>query len=136
MKLRDVFTDSPRKPFICTDLSLTDQSEAAACDLSAIIDWHNRTGSWVMPGQRARQQSPAFDDVSAYANVDYQEAYNLVVDAHDKFMSLPAKVRERFANDPAEMFGFLQDVNNRAEAIELGLIPAPVETPPPGSVTE
>ena len=125
--LRDVFTISPRNPLVFDDPSLTDQSQASSCDLQTIIDWHARSGSWVMPNQKLRPEAPTFEDVSAYANVDYQDAYNMVVKAEEAFMTLPAAVRARFANDPAGIFEFLQDPTNRDEAVQLGLIAASVE---------
>ena len=64
---------------------------------------------------------------SRYVNVDYQDAYNMVVKAEEAFMTLPAAVRARFANDPAGIFAFLQDPSNRDEAVQLGLIAASVE---------
>ena len=57
--LRDVFTISPRNPIVFDDPSLTDQSQASSCDLQTIIDWHSRSGSWVMPNQKLRPQAPA-----------------------------------------------------------------------------
>lgn len=128
--LRDVFTQSPRNSLVFDDPSLTDQSQALSCDLNEILSWHERTGSWQMPGQPGRVDSPSFADVSAYANVDYQEAYNIVAKADEAFMALPASVRARFANDPAGIFSFLSDPSNRDEAISLGLIPAPVVVEP------
>jgi len=53
---------------------------------------------------------------------DYQSALDLVNQAESMFMSLPAKIRERFANNPAKMVKFLQDEKNRDEAERLGLI--------------
>ena len=53
--------------------------------------------------------------------------------ADDAFMALPAAVRERFNNDPAELVDFVSDVNNRSEAIDLGLIPPPAK--PDGVIT-
>ena len=51
--------------------------------------------------------------------------FDMVLAADDAFMALPANVRERFNNDPAELVDFISDVANRSEAIDLGLIPLP-----------
>jgi len=125
--LRDVFTISPRNPLVFDEPSLTDQSQASSCDLQTIIDWHARSGSWVMPNQKLRPEAPTFEDVSAYANVDYQDAYNMVVKAEEAFMTLPAAVRARFLMTLQVFFAFLQDPSNRDEAVQLGLIAASVE---------
>lgn len=42
--------------------------------------------------------------------------------ANETFMALPAKVRERFANDPQKMIEFLSDKENEAEGLKLGLL--------------
>lgn len=52
---------------------------------------------------------------------DYQEAMNKVVAAQDMFMSLPAKLRARFGNDPGEFLGFATDPKNVDEMIKMGL---------------
>ena len=52
----------------------------------------------------------------------------MVVKAEEAFMTLPAVVRARFANDPAGIFTFLQDPANRDEAVKLGLIVASDES--------
>lgn len=62
-----------------------------------------------------------------HAPGSYQEALNLVIEAQDGFNALPAEMRARFNNDPGELLTFLQDENNRDEAITLGLIEKSVE---------
>ena len=37
-------------------------------------------------------------------------------------MDLPAKIRQRFNNNPAELIAFLQNSDNIEEAVELGLM--------------
>lgn len=64
----------------------------------------------------------------------YQEAVQGALDSEAAFMQLPSSVRKRFANDPQELFDFLNDKNNREEAIRLGLIEKP-STPPTPSTT-
>lgn len=55
----------------------------------------------------------------------YQEALQKINDANERFMSFPANIRKRFENNPQLLFQFLQSEDNRAEAIELGLIENP-----------
>jgi len=59
-----------------------------------------------------------FTDVS-----DYHAALERVRSAQAEFATLPAAVRARFGNDPAELIGFMQDPNNEGEARKLGLLP-------------
>ena len=46
-------------------------------------------------------------------------------------MTLPADLRKRFSNDPGQLLSFLENEDNRAEAIKLGLVNAPqdIENP-------
>lgn len=65
--------------------------------------------------------------------VDYQSALDLIREANASFDALPSEVRRRFGQDPARLMEFLQDPDNRDEAIKLGLIEAPpsvASTPP------
>lgn len=59
--------------------------------------------------------------------VDFHTAMNMVVQAEQEFMKLPAQLRERFKHDPGELIAFLEDEGNRDEAIKLGLVEKPAE---------
>lgn len=65
---------------------------------------------------------------------DYLAARISLIEAQQSFDALPSEVRKRFGNDPAQLLAFIDDKNNRDEAIKLGLIdpppPAPPELPP------
>ena len=41
--------------------------------------------------------------------VDYQEAIQIINDADTMFSSLPAKIRDKFANSPADFLAFVHD---------------------------
>lgn len=58
-----------------------------------------------------------FTNITSYA-----DAYLQVQAAQAEFNLLPAKIRDRFRNDPGQLIDFLMDNGNKAEAIELGLI--------------
>jgi phage internal scaffolding protein len=64
--------------------------------------------------------SPRYGDFSGIG--DYHTALNRVIAAQDEFEGLPAQIRARFDNDPANLIEFLGNENNRAEAEELGLV--------------
>lgn len=70
-----------------------------------------------------------FADVSDFP--DYTEARNEIIRIDEKFAQLPSKVRARFRNDPSELIAFLRDPNNRGEAVDLGILPAPEPAPEP-----
>lgn len=110
----------------CLDPTLTEQEHLEETDINYIADRFMRTGE---APQVIRM--PEYGD---YTGVfDFQSAMNIVKEAKDQFMQLPAKVRSRFSNDPQEVLAFLDDPENRDEAIRLGLIEKPTEqvvTPP------
>ena len=71
---------------------------------------------------------------------DFTDCMNTVTSANSMFADLPATVRDRFQNDPGQFLDFLSDDKNRADLIEMGLIPpaedveeetTPPEDPPP-----
>jgi len=70
-----------------------------------------------------RSIQPVFADVSGYG--DYADALRRITAAKESFAALPAELRGRFGNSAERLVSFLQDTNNRDEAIKLGLIPAP-----------
>jgi len=57
----------------------------------------------------------------------FHEAMNIVIQAEENFSELPANIRKRFGNDPAEFLNFVADEKNHDEAIKLGMIPSPAE---------
>ena len=104
--------------------SRTVQSHRESCDIPSIVAKYRRTGQ--LPSIRANVQQLAqygdFTDVPTF-----QDAQDRIIAAHAAFDSLPAKIRERFANDPVALLTFLADPANRSEAISLGLIDQPVD---------
>ena len=100
---------------VCEDPSMAQQQFKDECDINTILQKFNVTGQLpVSPLQ------PQFGDFSGVT--DYQTALNAVLDAQESFDALPARVRERFANDPAAFVDFCLDEANRGEMRALGLI--------------
>lgn len=94
--------------------SMTRQSEAAEADINVVMERFMRTGQ--LPQTNHKQ--PRYGDAVA---MPYDKALMVVKQAEEAFMSLPAKVRKEFFNDPAELESFLSDSKNDARAVELGL---------------
>lgn len=105
--------------------SLTRQEFRDECDINNIVA---RAGAGLV--SLTVPAAPLFTDVSEVPS-DYQECLEHLFNADEQFASLPARVRERFSNDPSQLFEFLADPGNRDEAVKLGLIAVPVaaETP-------
>lgn len=126
------FNPPPDVRDVNNEPDLTQQQYADECDLNRIMDKY-AAGLGALP---VRNDSPLYGD---FSNVpDFATARQIMIDAQSKFDSLPARVRDRFRNDPSELFAFVSDPNNRAEAIQLGLIQAapPVEAHQKDEVTD
>lgn len=113
--------DRPFATHIVGD-SRTVQSEADACDINKMMARYQRAGT--MPDQPLMR----YED---FSNVDDYMAMKEKIDtAQTAFMNLPALIRKRFQNDPAELLDFVQNDENREEAEKLGLIEVSVEPEP------
>lgn len=99
----------------CEEPSLAQQHFKEECDINTILQKFNITG--ILP---EAPLSPRYGDFSGIG--DYHTALNRVLAAQDEFEALPAQIRARFQNDPAQLIEFLQNENNRSEAEELGLV--------------
>lgn len=95
--------------------SLTQQQFKDECDINNILKSYQETGT-INHINRKPQIFGDFSDVK-----DFRESLELIQYATSEFMQLPAKVRARFKNDPAELVEFCNNPNNLEEAISLGL---------------
>lgn len=102
--------------------SLTQQSFQDECDINTIVRRFGLTGAMPEPLE------PRYGDFSNA--VDFHSAMNAVRSASEGFMTLPADLRKRFENDPANLISFLQDGANLKEAVSLGLVNPPPSPPP------
>ena len=119
----DVDKASDESGLKCEDASLTQQHLAQECDINYIVEQFGVTGQ--LPPAPAH--TPTYGDFTGIG--DYRQALEAVMAADEAFMALPAKIRERFDNDPALFVDFCSstDPADRSEAIELGLIPPPAK---------
>jgi phage internal scaffolding protein len=99
----------------CEDATLTQQHFKDECDINNILRQFNITG--LLPENTL---SPRYGDFTGIG--DYHTALNRVIAAEDEFMALPAQIRSRFDNDPAKLIEFLENSENKNEAISLGLV--------------
>lgn len=125
----------PTKHALVCGVGKTKQSFAKEVNVNTIVQRYKKTGQLMRGPVR---QKMYFGDFSKITGL--QESIELVNSARKSFMSLPAKVRARFRNSPVELLSFLKDPNNKAEAIELGLLPKPPkardpERPPKEEIT-
>jgi phage internal scaffolding protein len=99
----------------CEEPSLAQQHFKEECDINTILQKFNITG--LLPEQPL---SPRYGDFTGIG--DYHTAMNRVIAVQDEFGALPAQIRARFNNDPAQLIEFLENSQNRPEAEELGLV--------------
>lgn len=118
----------------CGKESVTKQSHKAECDIHNILRQYQRTGL-VTHVTNAR---PTYSDLPNIS--DFQEAIHLVMEAEAAFGALPARVRDAFSNDPAQLLAAMQDPSQADRLREFGLLKplAPSgasEAPPAPSAT-
>lgn len=138
MKFRSRYSVTGEKPGIKFEQpSQTLQSFKDDADINCIISRFETTGVLVDPTVPV-SRVPSFGDFSNLPS--YQEAQNVLVAANNAFNSLSSKIRERFGNDPAAYFKFVQDLKEGSddydEAVRLGIIDKPADRGPevpPGS---
>lgn len=111
----DTIAASNESALDCEDPSLAQQHYKDECDINNILRQFNITG--LLPQSPL---SPRYGDFTGI--VDYQSALNAVIAAEDGFMTLPAETRAMFGNDPEQLINFLDNPENKDQAIKLGLI--------------
>lgn len=124
--------DRERAAIVFHEESRTHQSFKAECDINTIMGKYER-------GQLIEHVNRYQGDYGDYTKVpqSYDEALNQVIEAKDMFMTLPAKLREKFDNDPAEFLAFVDNPENLDEMRELGLAnPLPSQPGPVGPPAE
>jgi phage internal scaffolding protein len=107
----------------CKGKSLAKQSFKEECDINTIVRMFGVTGKVPVTAIE-----PSYGDFSGVS--DYHSAMNKIKEAEASFMALPAKLRQKFDHDPNALLNFLENEQNRDEAIQLGLIDGePVAAP-------
>jgi phage internal scaffolding protein len=95
--------------------SMTEQSYKRETDMHNIMRQFEETGIL-----RHKKQTEGL-----YINLtevgDYQTNLNKIRFADEMFQTLPSKLRDRFANNPAEFVEYATNVKNREEMEKLGL---------------
>ncbi|WNK13091.1 MAG: internal scaffolding protein [Microvirus sp.] len=98
----------------CLDKSLTQQSGKDDADINVIVERYMRTG--VAPQIAMPPLSDEFHDI-----FDFRSAMDSVLEAKRSFDALPANVRYKFKNDPAEFVDFCEDPDNLPMLRKWGL---------------
>lgn len=98
--------------------SRTKSEFAKEADINTIVRKAKKTG--VLP---SGTRQPMYGDFSN--SYSFYKQQNAIAQANAEFMELPSDLRAKFGNNVANLLDYLQDPENKAEAIELGLIAQP-----------
>lgn len=126
--MQNVYRPHPRLQTPDFPPSMAKQSMADECDINILMLKYQKTG---MLNHIIRYKGQ-YADVSNQD--DFQSALHILQAANEMFDSLPAKVREKFNNDPGQFLAFVENPENRDEMAELGLLdrpPTPAESAEP-----
>ena len=108
----------------CSADSVTQQCFKDECDIDILLAKFAVTGQ--LPDNVRVPQFADFEDT-----FDFQSSMNVLRAAEEAFASMPAEVRDRFANDPGRLVEFANNPDNYDEAVRLGLaIKRPVQALP------
>ncbi len=110
----------------CDDESLAIQSAEEESNINTIVRRFGLTGE--LPSDVAIPRSGDFTGAP-----DFHTAMNLVRQAQEEFLRVPAHIRARFGNDPGNFIAFVEDDSNREEAARLGLLKMVSSAPAVGS---
>lgn len=108
-----------------TQPSMAKQSFKGECDINTIMKRFEKDAVL----EHVSNVQGRYGDFTAMPG-DFQEAMALVTNAREMFLTIPARIRERFHNDPGEFLDFAQDPENESQLRELGLLP-PLQTDAP-----
>lgn len=105
--------------------SMARQEFADECDINVLMARYEAGGAVT----HVNQAVPVYMDVTAVP--DLRGAMDAMRVATAAFLSLPAKVRRQFDNDPQAFVDFAQDGVNLEQMRSWGLAPAVEPVPPP-----
>ncbi len=97
--------------------TLTQQHCKDECNINLIISKSVKTG---IIGTGSGTRKPQFGD---YQNINYRDMVSKVTEGEQLFESLPSALRTRFDNSVEKLIEFIDNDENREEAIDLGFLP-------------
>lgn len=124
----DGLVADPKTGELVKEASMTKQSFKEECDINTIVKRFEATGHIDHVNQAAARG--LYEDLPT--GLDLQLALDLIHQAEEGFMALPADIRAKFDNDPVKYVDYFGDPANQQEAINLGMAvdKRKVEPPP------
>jgi len=131
-KNRSAYIPHQRVQSVPVGSSLAKQSFRDETDINTIMAKYKRSGIL----EHVNRHQGDYSDL--VGPDDFHGCMNAVIAAREAFSTLPAKIRTRFENDPAEFLEFVANPENDQEMIELGLRKQPkaAATEEPTSIEE
>lgn len=108
----------------CSKDGKTKQEFSKQCNINTIM---SQAMKGIMPNYR---QDENYIDTTGLQS--YQEALYQVREAERQFNLMPAELRNKFDNNPQRMIDWVNQEENKAEAIELGMLPRETGVQPEG----
>ena len=127
----EVRTELRRRPRVYADLDYENtevqQSFKDEVNINFIMKRYQEKG--ILPDMIKRD--PTYGDFTQVPT--FQESLEIVNKAREQFDGLPASVRKRFGNDPAQFLDFVNKPENASELVKMGLAnerkPEPIPEP-------
>lgn len=104
---------------IFKDNSRAEQAHANDVDINQIM----AKAQQGIPSDYIRENAGHYMDATS---LSFYQSQTIIANANSMFEDLPAKIRNRFENDPGKFLSFVQDEKNLDEMVELKLIDAPI----------
>lgn len=122
-----------RVQLFCHGEPRTKQSFKEECDINNIVARFARNTGVDLSKATGYPLDGMFGDFSNVGSL--RDMYERFADAEESFLSLPAKIRKRFSNDPLTFMEFCSDEKNIEEMRALGLV-QPSQSPESGPSVE
>lgn len=119
---RSSYIRHPRITQDDTGEAVTRQEFRDECDVNVLMAKYQKSG--VLPQGRG---TPQYGDFASLP--EFMDAQNMISVAKEAFASLPAAVRLRFGNDPAQFVAFAEDADNLPQMRKWGLAPPAAAEP-------
>lgn len=115
-------------------ISLTEQSHKDDVDLNLMLNRMGVKDGSRIPADISVTDPRYYGEVEDY--MDLRTALDRTREAQERFNQLPAKIKNRFDNDPAKLWDFVQNPKNDDEAVEMGLLVRPTKATTTAALTE
>lgn len=112
----------------CCDESKTQQHFTVDADINELVRRFGITDGAIPPAAQDPSHYGDFSDAPTF-----RQALDQTKDAQDRFNALPANLRNRFGNDPVELWRFVNNPDNAEESVTLGLLKKTPVAPQPAA---